>query len=173
MTDFAERTKIEPGGVRCFPAAMKLIIVCGFLILLLSGCLNQSPCRCQKETSVSSKQAITRVIINGRPVNVELAVNREEWFRGLSNRKSLAADQGMLFIYPNYAVRSYWMNEMQFPLDIIWIKDDQVVGVEQSVSTTIPRTTYHSPEPVNYVLEVNAGWTKTSPVATGDRVEFR
>jgi hypothetical protein len=113
------------------------------------------------------------VSINGQTVKVELAQSQAERLQGLSNRNRIAADQGMLFIYPTYAVRSFWMNEMQFPLDIIWIKDNQVVGVEPSVSTTTPLIPYHSPIAVNYVLEVNAGWTKTFSVTSGARVEFK
>ncbi|MCX7918749.1 MAG: DUF192 domain-containing protein [bacterium] len=130
------------------------------LLFLLIGCKTTSP-------------PISQVIINGHPVTVELAVTQEERRRGLSYRDSLPADYGMLFIYPNSAIRSYWMNEMRFPIDIIWIRENRVVGIVHSASTTSPPQRFQSPEPVNYVLEVNAGWANAHSITTGAHVVFR
>lgn len=152
---------------------MKLFIIGSLLLLLISGCLTPQPSQYQTKEPIRYEHPVSKVIINGQVVNVELAGSQEARFRGLSNRKSLAADQGMLFIFSNYAVRSFWMNEMQFPLDIIWIKDTTIVGIEYSVATAPPLILYHSPEPVNYVLEVNAGWAKSFSITTGNKVIFR
>jgi uncharacterized protein len=159
----------------CNLESMKLAIVSGFLILVFisSGCLTPQPVQYQSKPPVLRKQDISQVVINGQVVKVELAVSREERYRGLSNRKSLGADQGMLFVFSDYAPRSFWMNEMLIPLDIIWIKDDKIVGIAYSVATAPPLVSYHSPEPVNYVLEVNAGWAKTYSITTGNTVIFK
>ncbi|MFB3896622.1 MAG: DUF192 domain-containing protein [bacterium] len=151
---------------------MKKIIVGSILVLLLAGCLTYSTSLNQSKPNISSKKDISQVVINGQAVKVEVAVSREERYRGLSNRKSLPQDQGMLFIFSDYAVRSFWMNEMLIPLDIIWIKDSTIVGLEYSVDTPPPLVSYHSPEPVNYVLEVNAGWAKSYSITTGDTVKY-
>jgi uncharacterized membrane protein (UPF0127 family) len=154
---------------------MKLAIVSSFLILffILGGCLTPQPSQYQTKEPLRYEHPISKVVINGQTVNVELAISQEDRLRGLSNRESLGADQGMLFVFPDYAPRSFWMKDMQIPLDIIWIKDNQIVGIAYSVATAPPLIAYHSPEPVNYVLEVNAGWAKSFSVTTRTRVEYR
>lgn len=152
---------------------MKRIFIGSFSILLLVGCLINSTSLNQAKLATSSKKDISQVVINGHAVKVELAVSREERYRGLSNRAYLPSDQGMLFIFSDYSVRSFWMNEMLIPLDIIWIKDTTIVGIAYSVDTPPPLVSYKSPEPVNYVLEVNAGWAKSFSITTGDHVLYK
>ena len=115
-----------------------------------------------------------RVTINGHTVMVELAQTPEQQALGLGWRESLAADHGMLFIFPTLGTPSFWMKDMRFPIDIIWIQDNVIVEVEPAVP--LPATDellrYIPAEPVNYVLEVNAGWAASHGVRKGDRVRI-
>ncbi len=119
---------------------------------------------------------IARGRIGDQIIQTYLADTDEERVRGLSGRERLEPDKGMLFVFPDYAVRSFWMKEMKFPIDIIWIKDNRVIGIEPNAPQ--PRTfsellkTYQSPEPVNYVLEVNAGFMKKFSLGAGAVVEI-
>lgn len=83
--------------------------------------------------------------------------------RGLSYRDGLAPGTGMLFIDERPRFQTFWMKDMRFCLDIIWIEGGQIVGAATEVCPhpdlpTSELPTYRSPIPVRYVLEVPAGW---------------
>lgn len=130
-------------------------------ILFLLGCQNQS--------SMVQKQ----LKINNQTLTVEVAETLAQMTKGLSGRRSLAENQGMLFVYPDYQIRYFHMKEMNFPLDIIWLKDNQIVGIEEKVPvlTNGDITKVESKEIINQVLEVNSGWVKENGIEVGDRVE--
>lgn len=115
------------------------------------------------------------VSINGQRVNVEVAQTVEERSRGLSNRPSLGADDGMIFIFPEPSTPNFWMNGMRFPLDLIWIAGQTVVNITSDVpvptSTVLLR--YTPDQPISHVLEVNAGWAAGRGVNVGDPVTFQ
>ena len=115
------------------------------------------------------------VKINNQTIEVELAVNPEDQARGLGGRDSLLENSGMLFVYGDYVKPAFWMKEMRFPIDIIWIKDRTVVGLEQNVqpvATGRDLPLYRPGGLVNYVLEVNAGYVEKYGISVGDKVEF-
>ena len=123
----------------------------------------------------SKLAAIKTVVINGQKIEVELAKTNEQKTLGLSQHDSLPPDQGRLFVYSQYLIPKYWMKDMKFPIDIIWIKDDMVVGYEKNLQPAgdifnIP--TYQPKTFINYVLEVNAGWADQSGVKIGDELLF-
>ena len=90
---------------------------------------------------------------------VELAETPMQRERGLSGRPDLPGGPGMLFVYPEPAVRSFWMPDMHFPIDVAWITDDRVVAVEtlQPCPSRDQCPAHQSPAPVDLVLEVPAG----------------
>ncbi len=109
----------------------------------------------------------------------ELALTPEEITRGLSYRESLPPGTGMLFVYPDEAPRSFWMFEMRFPLDMVWIGGDcRVVDITENAPPPEPdqpnsELPLFSPKvPARYVFEVNAGEARQHGVDIGDRVEF-
>lgn len=112
------------------------------------------------------------VKINSTSINVELADNAKLWEKGLSDRDSLADNSGMLFIFPSVHTPVFWMKNMHFPIDIIWIRDGVITAINHSVPvqdnnlTNLP--TYSPPEPVDMVLEVLAGYAKTHSIEVGD-----
>lgn len=114
------------------------------------------------------------VVINGHAVEIEVARTPEEQARGLSGRESLAENAGMLFVYEQSITPSFWMKEMNFPLDIIWIGEDKkIVDItENMLPETYPQT-FQPKALVQYVLEVNAGWAKNHNISIDDRAEFQ
>lgn len=118
------------------------------------------------------------VTIGTKTVTVEVADTDEEITTGLSGRSSLAQDHGMLFVFNTEAAMGFWMKNMQFPIDIIWIKTDTVIAIHQSVPAPAENVVekdlpqYFPPEPVTHVLEVPAGWSKTNGIEVGDHVIF-
>ena len=101
---------------------------------------------------------------------IELARNPQEWAKGLSGRSQLAESHGLFFVYPSSEPRSFWMKGMVFPIDIIYINEDEmVVKVERNVPPMEEHDDlrfYPSGLPIKYALEVNAG--ESSNIKTGD-----
>ncbi len=117
----------------------------------------------------------TVVRINGRTIPVELADTFDERSQGLSDRRSLESDSGMLFVFDEVEPVSFWMRRMHFALDIIWIRDGKIVGIERNVPPPAPNTDeddlplYESNEAVSHVLEINAG--EAEGLNIGDSIE--
>ncbi len=89
-------------------------------------------------------------------------------------RPGLAADKGMLFILPEEGIYSFWMKNMHFPLDIIWIgKDKKVADITANVPLCKQDCESYVPGGnIKYVAEVNAGFADRNRIKIGDRVSF-
>lgn len=109
---------------------------------------------------------------------VELAVTAEQQAQGLSGRAELAAGSGMLFVWDQESRRTFWMPDMNFPLDLVWISGDcAVVDITRDAPPQAPGQSRaelprYTVEGVQYVLEINAGESALHSVNPGDRVEF-
>lgn len=116
----------------------------------------------------------TRIDVDGRVFTVEVAVTEPEKQLGLANRASLPDDHGMLFTYQSAGQHAFWMKNMHFPIDIIWIKDQTIVDISKyvPVSTTSALPSYSPKEPVNKVLEVNAGKVDELGIHVGDTAKI-
>ena len=119
------------------------------------------------------------VLIGDAVYVVDLAVAPEERSVGLSGQPSLGIDRAMLFVYPEDGPRTFWMPDMHFPLDMVWIRSDCVVdGVTSDVPNPpldtprdqLPR--YPSTGPVRFILEINAGQAETHGIVPGVPVRF-
>lgn len=108
------------------------------------------------------------------PLTVELAETPSQWERGLSGRTSLEDGSGMLFLFPQYHVPIFWMKEMQFDLDMIWISGGKVVDitVDAPKPTSDKLPTYSPRQAVNMVLEVPAGWATKNGITVGDTLNI-
>jgi uncharacterized protein len=112
--------------------------------------------------------------IDGVTFNVEVASTALEQTRGLSFRPSLGANDGMLFIFDTGSVQTFWMKDMNFPLDMIWISGNTVAGFAQDVPAPAPGVQlwqlpiYSSPGNTDKVLEVNAGTVAKYNIKVGD-----
>ncbi|MBI2639643.1 MAG: DUF192 domain-containing protein [Candidatus Sungbacteria bacterium] len=103
---------------------------------------------------ISIREALLRVGVASTPILRA---------RGLSGRDSLARDAGMLFTFDKPGFYSFWMKDMRFPIDIIWLRDKKIVYIAKNVSppgTGVPDSklkVYSPPVEADMVLEVNAG----------------
>lgn len=109
-------------------------------------------------------------------ISVELARTSAEVQKGLSGRLSLDQDKGMLFLFDKADIYSFWMPDMHFPLDIVWISSGKkVIGISADVSNDFDPANpkfYRPSSPAQYVLEVNAGFAARTGIKTGDSVTF-
>lgn len=91
-------------------------------------------------------------------VKLQYAQSPAEHAQGLSNRPNLPADSGLLFIFVAPAQQCFWMKDMQFPIDIIWLSSDkQIQHIEKNVSPSTYPNTLCPQASSQYVVEVNAG----------------
>jgi len=141
---------------------IKKIIIYSVSTLLLIGI---SAC-----SSDGSNVNFKKIRVADKKIKVEIADTQELMIKGLSSRENLPWDQGMLFVYDNYTKPSYWMKDMRFPIDIIWIKDKKIIGITNNIqapaSLTSSLSTYSPSQVINYVLEVNAGWCDENNIKT-------
>lgn len=126
----------------------------------------------------SQKLPPNTLAINNHRFTVTVASTDQEKIKGLAGIKSLGDFEGMLFPLDTETA-SFWMKGMVMDIDIIWIKNDVVAGINHHVSAPKPGEPdsdlphYHSP--VAYpqaVLEVAAGRAEALGIKTGDPVKF-
>lgn len=116
------------------------------------------------------------VKINNAVYQVEVADNDATRMQGLSGRSALGKNSGMYFVFPYAKTLTFWMKDMQFPLDIVWIKNQVVIGISRNIPPPVPGTAlqdltrYVSPQPADRVLELNAD--AASSIQVGDKVVF-
>ncbi len=102
-------------------------------------------------------------------IRAEIADSEEERRTGLMFRESLGKSEGMLFIFPDSAVRNFWMKNTLIQLDMIFIAENMtIVKIHHAVPcTSEPCPLYSSGMPAKYVLEVNANLTSAYGIREG------
>jgi uncharacterized protein len=104
---------------------------------------------------------------------VEIADNPVERYIGLRKRESMPEDQGMLFVYPAEAPRTYTMANTLIPLSIAFIDSKRrIIDIQDMKPLDDEAPGYDSAEPAQYALEVNRGFFEKRGVKVGDRVEL-
>jgi len=134
---------------------VSLVIICTFL----SACV---------------KRQGRKICINKICLWAEIADTQEKRSQGLMFRKGLKADQGMLFLFERQGIYGFWMKNMRFPLDLIWINQDKViVEIYQNALPCKDLCKSIQPaSPVKYVLEVNSGFCREHNLKPRDRIIF-
>lgn len=116
------------------------------------------------------------VQLGDRALTVEIVNTPESLAQGLSGRSEIGVD-GMLFVFDQPHVTGFWMKDMLFNLDLIWIKDGRVVeitrdavkpGPGQTSTSTLP--VYSPAQPIDLVLEVPAGAVDAWGIVPGSRL---
>lgn len=124
---------------------------------------------------VGCKKFIKIFFPNGKSITAELAVTDEERQLGLMYREEILADQGMLFIFEEEGRYSFWMKNMKFSLDILWLdKGKRIVHIERNVPPCKrePCPSYPPSIPAMYVLELKAGSVDEHKLKLFDQVDF-
>lgn len=146
-----------------------LFFIAGAVILVVAFLFIQSYFR---DNPLFMKQ--TDVTVNGQTIRVEVAQSEKEKQAGLSKRGKLAENKGMLFVFEKADYPAFWMKDMRFPIDIIFINDNKVVTIYKNVqnpdkdNTNLP--VYRPDEPANRVLELNAGQADKYNIKEGDTI---
>lgn len=128
----------------------------------------------QKYLQAPSK--IPTANINNHTFNLEIAKTPKEKETGLSAKKTLEKNSGMLFPFEKPGYYAFWMKNMKFSIDIIYIRNGRIVTIHKNVKPPINAnenpTIYNSSEPADTVLEINAGLAQKYNIKEGDIVKI-
>ncbi len=104
---------------------------------------------------------------------VEVADTKNKRILGLSGRGSLLPTQGMLFIFEEPGIYPFWMKDMNFAIDILWIDEEKrIVHIIESLAPETFPEKYISKNDVLYVLELSEGVVRDMGIKIGDEVVF-
>lgn len=125
------------------------------------------------EKTVQTNPNITHVRIGDVFVEVESVVDPVAQARGLSGREGLVENKGMLFIFPKSGIYPFWMKDMKFAIDMIWISEfGRVVYIKKNATPETYPDLFVSEDLAKYVLEVPTGFADTHSLKVGDTLEF-
>jgi uncharacterized protein len=152
----------------------KFFLPIGFLIFIFSILFAiKSPTQSETLACPDFNQATLN--INQHSFKVALATTPEQQRRGLSGCGDMPQKNGMYFSLPQKKITSFWMKEMFIPIDMVWISDNIIIGIEHNVpapdnpsSSNLP--TYSPLQPIDAVLELSAGTSHKLNISVGDTI---
>jgi len=154
-----------------------VIVVIGLAVIKFTGVSSLIPSFSKSDARTSIKESVFKT---------EIARSEKEKEIGLSKRKSLDKDTGLLFVFDKKDKHAFWMKDMLFPIDIVYIEKtssdsitngvivDIIENVQAPEKGTPPSSLeiYTPQKEADLVLEINAGISKEKGLAIGDPVTF-
>lgn len=148
--------------------SFKSTLIVGFALLLVIASAgfyylkgDEKPAEvCQTNSALATKT----LTANNVQLTTEVAASGTEQATGLSGRNCIADDHAMLFPYAVAGDYCFWMKDMNFSIDMIWLDDEKkVVTIAANVSPeTYPKQSFCPERPAQYIVEVQAGKAKAS-----------
>ena len=147
------------------PLSIIMVIGLAFLAALFFGSgFSEKPKNYPNKVEIS---------LNGTIFESETALSPWAQAKGLSGRDSLCSQCAMLFVFKDSAVRNFWMKDMQFDLDMIWISGSKIVKIDKNISHEGGSSTVvNSESRVDKVIELNAGTSDRLQLKDGDQIFF-
>jgi hypothetical protein len=105
-------------------------------------------------------------------INIEIAETDFDRQLGLMKRKSMKEKQGMLFVFPDEEIKSFWMRNTFISLDMIFVNSKREIVTIHKNTSTLSDQSYPSSKPALYVIEVLAGFTDKYNIKEGDKVSW-
>jgi uncharacterized membrane protein (UPF0127 family) len=139
---------------------MKSFVIVLAFILIIPACMQEQP------------TLVIHSVSGDHRVKVEVVTKPADQARGLMYRRSLEKDSGMLFIFRKEEPQSFWMKNTLIPLDMIFISRDLVIVdiTTMQPCAAYPCPDYTSRQPAQYVLEINAGYSRSLNILIGDKI---
>lgn len=163
------------------PLALGLVGLAALAYIIPAFVSNDRPVEIQtsdiKEVEIEfTKEAELSILKNGevlKTIDIEYADTPNERSLGLMYRKGMDENQGMLFVFPEEEMRSFYMRNTEFSLDIIYLdKDRKVVSIIKRAKP-FDETSLPSEAPAMYVLEINGGLADKWGIEKGDSIEYK
>jgi uncharacterized membrane protein (UPF0127 family) len=115
------------------------------------------------------------VTVNGVNVLADIASTEEQQTRGLAIKDHLNENEAMIFVFSVAGNHAFWMKDMKFPIDIIWMDANKtVVHIEHSLNPCTPISCPIYQPDVNslYVIETVSGFANKYHIVEGTKIEF-
>jgi uncharacterized protein len=118
----------------------------------------------------------TTISINGINVTLAIASSDEQRIRGLSGIEKMNENEGMLFLFDKPSKQGFWMNKMNFPIDIIWLNsNNKVVHIEKQLEPCklfLACPVYNPEVDSLYVIELRSGFTDNHSIKNDMIINF-
>jgi uncharacterized membrane protein (UPF0127 family) len=148
--------KIKSAPNWLLPVAAGLVLLLSFVLLTYS---------------VGMRTATLR--LNGERYNLTVARTQAARQKGLGGRANLAANHGMLFIFSTTQPECFWMKDMHFSIDIIWLDaDKRIQHIEPGVSPKTYPKNFCPPAAAKYVVELPAGTAQKQGLHSAQKLQF-
>lgn len=147
-----------------------------YALLLISGAVIASTSGCGAKTPAFTSATVSFDTPQTTIFTVDIADSVDEQTLGLGDVDVLPANHGMLFVYSQADVYTFWMRNVEYPIDIIWLRDGTVVDITANVPPESPTTAlseyrvYSPKQPVNMVLEVGSGVAEEAGITIGQHL---
>jgi len=117
---------------------------------------------------------VKTVTIGSQAYRLAVADTPKAQAKGLGGQQTLApGEEGMLFAYKQPSILCFWMKDMHFPIDMLWVSASRrVVHVQLGVAPTSYPKAFCGPQPAQYVIELSAGQAAQAKLQVGDCVSF-
>jgi len=112
-------------------------------------------------------------VVGQTKLQLEVVKKSEDRQKGLSGRTCISEGQGMLFVFEQPGYYRFWMKDMRFAIDMVWIDSSKkVLTVQANVQPKTYPKTFNSDKPALYVLEIGAGQARAYGIYSGTSIEF-
>ncbi len=149
---------------KCYIRAIVLVVLFTGVFLLYPRITHKNG-----DMDVIVPISTSTIIVNGKIFNIDIADIESERTQGLSGKEILLENEGLLFIFDNLGVYPFWMKDMNFPIDIIWIgKDLNVVYIKENATPESFPGIFNPEVEALYVLEINAEEAEKNKIEIGD-----
>lgn len=116
---------------------------------------------------------IQYVNINDALIKVDVVITAEDQEKGLGGRESLAENEGMLFVFNNSGKHFFWMKDMKFAIDMVWLDEfGRIIYIEKNATPASYPELFGPKKSSKYVLEIPAGFSDIQNIQVGDKAEF-
>ena len=147
----------------------KFLLLVGLVVVIWSFYIFlNKPAPARYQGANIQEEALPTLKAGENTIPVEIADSDAERTLGLSGRESLAAGSGLLFLFDTPSKYGFWMKDMRFPIDIVWIDENwQVVSIDRGVEPSSYPQIYEPVVPAKFVLELNSGDASRLGIDTG------
>lgn len=122
--------------------------------------------------STPSTQTL-HALLGGEAFVFEVADTDALRIKGLSGRNALHKGKGMLFVFPEDGRYGFWMKDMRFPIDIVWLdRSHRIIEVKKGASPSSYPEVFLPVLPARYVIEIQAGFFEKYQLKIGDILEI-
>lgn len=115
----------------------------------------------------------TKAVTGSKTLQVEIARTQTQKAKGLGGRACIKPNQAMLFVFDRPNTYAFWMKDMKFGIDIVWLDGSKnIVKIQPKVSPDTYPKTFANQKPAQYVLELKAGQAEKLGLKIGSQLIY-